>query len=77
MGSVKMSQMYGICCVPFFSKNRLSKILFKSFPKNAQIVNFKNPDMDLIRRIHPECGFYRFMIRFGFAQKTQNPLLVV
>ena len=65
-----MSQMYGICCVPFFSKNRLSKILFKSFPKNAQIVNFKNPDLDLIRRIHPECGFYEFMIRFWICPKT-------
>ena len=38
--------------------------------KNAQIVNLKNPDLDLIRRIHPECGFYEFMIRFWICPKT-------
>ena len=32
--------------------------------KNAQIVNLKLPDLDLIRRIPPGCGFYGFMIRF-------------
>ena len=47
------------------------------FPRNAQFVNLKNPDLDLIQRIHPECGFYGFMIRFwirksgsGFSQKN-------
>ena len=45
----------------FFSKNRLSKILFlKHFPKKARIVNLKSPDLDLIRKIHPECRFYFF-----------------
>ena len=47
--------MYGICTLRtfyFFSKNRLTKILFSNpFPKNAQIVNLKNPDLDLIRRV--------------------------
>ena len=61
------------------AKSGLSKILFSNpFPKkNAQIANLKNPDFDLIRRIHPECGFYGFMIRFwirksgfGFPKKT-------
>ena len=72
-----MSYMYGICYVPFFSKNRLSKVPSSNpFPpqKNAQIVNFKNRDLDLIRRIHLECGFYGFMIRFWICpQKTRNP----
>ena len=64
-----MSYMYGICCVPFlFSKNRLSKILFSNpFPKKRSDVN-----LDLIRRIHSECGFYGFMIRFWICpQKRQ------
>ena len=59
--------MYGICCVPFLSGKPLVKnTFFKSFPKKIapQIVNLKNPDLDLIRRIHPECGFYGFTIRF-------------
>ena len=59
----------------FLWENRLSNwILFwNPFQKqNAQVVNLKNPDLDLIRRIHPACGFYGFMIRliFGFAQKN-------
>ena len=33
-------------------------------------MNLKNPDLDLIRRIHPECGFYRFMIRFWICPKN-------
>ena len=73
-GSVRMSYMYGICYVPFFfSKNRSSKVLFSNpFPKNAQIVNLKNPDLDLIRRIHPEGGFCGFMIRFWICQKKNK-----
>ena len=27
-------------------------------------MNLKNPDLDLIRRIHLECGFYGFMTLF-------------
>ena len=38
--------------------------------KNAQIVTLKNPDLDLIRRIHSECGFYGFMIRFSISPKS-------
>ena len=38
-------------------------------------MNLKNPDLDLIGRIHPERGFYGFMIRFWIAQKTQNTFL--
>ena len=37
---------------------------------NAQIVNLKNPDLDLIRRIHPERGFYGFMISFWICPKN-------
>ena len=32
--------------------------------KNARIVYLKNPDLDLIWRIHSKCGFSGFMIRF-------------
>ena len=55
-----------LLCTIFVRKTACQKYFFKSFPKkNApQIVNLKNPDLDLIRRIHPECGFYGFTIRF-------------
>ena len=33
-------------------------------------MNVKNPDLDLIRKILRGCGFYGFMIRFGFAPKN-------
>ena len=57
--------MSGSILYHFCSKNRLSQKLFSNpFPKTAQIVNLKNPDLELMRRIHPECGFYGFMIRF-------------
>ena len=49
----------------FFRKIASQKYFFQILSqKNAQFVNLKNPDLDLIRRIHPECGFYGFMIRF-------------
>ena len=69
IGSVRMS--YSICCAPFlFGKPLVKNTFFKSFPKKtAQIVNVKNPELDLIRKILPGCGFYGFMIRFGFAPK--------
>ena len=60
-----MSYIYGVRCVPF--EKPLAKILSQ---KNAEIVNLKNPDLDLIRRIHPECEFYGFLIRFGFAKSV-------
>ena len=43
------------------------------FQKNAQIVNLKNPHLDLIRRIHPECGVYGFMIRFLICPPPSPP----
>ena len=56
---------------PFFCEKPLVKNTFQILSqKNAQIVNLKNPDLDLIRRIHPECGFYEFMIRFWICPKT-------
>ena len=71
-GSVRVSYMYGICCAAFlFGKQLVKNTFFKSFPKKtAQIVNVKNTDLDLIRKILPGCGFYGFMIRFGFAPKN-------
>jgi len=39
-------------------------------------VYLKNSDLDLISRIHPECGFYGFMIRYCIIlKKMQNPFL--
>ena len=69
-----MSYMQDICYVPFFLEKPLVKsTFFKSFPpKNVQIVNLKNLDLDLIRRIHPECGFYGFMIRLWICPKKRK-----
>ena len=69
-----MSYMQDICYVPFFLEKPVVKsTFFKSFPpKNVQIVNLKNLDLDLIRRIHPECGFYGFMIRLWICPKNAN-----
>ena len=73
-----MSYLYDICHVPFFfRKNACQKYFFKILsPKKAQIVNLKNPDLDLIQRIHPKCGFYGLMTCFWICPpKTQNPFL--
>ena len=69
--------MYGICCVPFFFRKTACQIQeYFQFQipsqKSAQIVNLKNPDLDLIRRIHPECRFYGFMIRFWICLKKRK-----
>ena len=43
----------------FFRKTACQKCFFQILPqKNALIVNLRNTDLDLIRRIHPECGFF-------------------
>ena len=50
-----------ICFVPFFfsRKTACQKHVCQIFSqKTAQIVNLRNTDLDLIRRIHPECGFF-------------------
>ena len=71
--------MYHIFCVPFFfflffRKTACQKYFFlKPFPKKARIVNLKNPDLDLIRKIHPECGFYGFMIQIWIFPKKTHP----
>ena len=44
--------------------------------KNAQIVNLKNQDLDLIRRINSQCGFYGFMIRIWILPKEKRTLCV-
>ena len=33
-------------------------------------MTLKNPDLDLIRSILLECGYFGFMIRFGFRQNN-------
>ena len=62
LGSVRMSYMNGICCVPFLFENCLSEILFSNpFPKEhsdceSQKSGFgfdlKNPPRVWILRIH-------------------------
>ena len=72
-----MSYMYGISCVPFYlRKTACQKYFFQILSqKNAQFVNLKKPDLDLIRRIHPECGFYGFMIRFWICAKNAKSVI--
>ena len=68
--------MYGICTLRtflFFEKPLDKKKFFQIlFQKNAQIVNLKNPDLDLIRRV------WILWIRDPFLdllQKRQNSFL--
>ena len=77
IGSVRMSHIYGICCVPFLFGNPLVKsTFFKSLPKKrsdceSQKTGFgfdsKNPLRERILWIHDP-----FLV---FPQKTQNPFL--
>ena len=54
----------------------LFQILFAPLPpppkKPTQIEIFKNPDLDLIRRIRQESGFYGFMIGFWICPKRRK-----
>ena len=59
-----MSYMNAIFRVPFFVRKTACQKYFFQILSQGKIVNLKNPDLDLIRRIHLECGFYGFMIRF-------------
>ena len=57
---------------PFFflRKTACQKYFFLILSqKNTQILNLKNPNLDLIRRIHPESVFYGSMIRFWTCPK--------
>ena len=38
------------------------------------MVNLKNPDLDLIRSILIECGYFGFMIRFWISPKKRKIL---
>ena len=54
-----------LLCTIFVRKTAGQKYFFQILSqKTAQTVNLKNPNLDLIRRTHPDCGFYKFMIRF-------------
>ena len=35
-------------------------------------MNLKNPDLDVIRSILLECGYFRFMIRFWISPKKRK-----
>ena len=69
-----------LCYVPFLIGKPLATF-FKSFSppsppppqkKPTQIEIFKNPDLDLIRRIRQESGFYGFMIGFWICPKRRK-----
>ena len=57
----------------FFEKPLVKNTFFKTFPKKSSEREFKNPDLDLIRNIHPECGFYGFMIQIWIFPKKTHP----
>ena len=53
-----------LCCTVCFIRQIAGQKYFFQirFQKNGQMVNLERPDLDLIRRSHPECGFYGFKI---------------
>ena len=60
----------------FCMENRLTKRLFSDLvPKNSQVVNLKNPDLDWSGESIRSVDFMDSWSVFGFHQKTQNPLL--
>ena len=63
-----------ICCVPFFffEKPLDKNTFFKSFPKkNDRIVNLRNTDLDLLRRIHLKSGFFGSHPRHASRTRTR------
>ena len=77
MGSVRIHTCtISVACDSFsffFEKPLVKNTFFKTFPKKSSEREFKNPDLDLIRNIHPECGFYGFMIQIWIFPKTTHP----
>ena len=68
--SVRMSYMYSICCAPFLFGKPLAKNIFSNpFPKKRSVCESQKSGFGLIPRIHPECGFYGFVIRFWIFPK--------
>ena len=63
-----------ICFVPFFfsRKTACQNYVCQIFcQKTAQIVNRRNTDLDLIQRIHPECGFFGSHPRHASRTRTR------
>ena len=77
MGSVRIHTCtISVACDSFsffFEKPLVKNTFFKTFPKKSSEREFKNPDLDLIRNIHPECGFYGFMIQIWIFPKKTHP----
>ena len=77
MGSVRIHTCtISVACDSFsffFEKLLVKNTFFKTFPKKSSEREFKNPDLDLIRNIHPECGFYGFMIQIWIFPKKTHP----
>ena len=79
IGSVLISYVYGICCQHpvFVRKTARQKYCLHTFPyenKCSKGGSQMNADLDFIRRIHPECGFQGFTIRFWICSKTRKIL---
>ena len=71
--SVRMSYMYGICSVRFlFGKPLVKNIFSNPSPKKRSVCESQKSGFGLIPRIHPECGFYGFMIRFWIFPKKRT-----
>ena len=71
-------------CTILVRKTACQKYFFQILsPKNVQTVNLKNPDLYLIRGIHPKRGLSGFMIRAwntpppkkNQKKRTKNPVL--
>ena len=69
---VSLTVIHGSFCVSYLH----GKLLVKNFqiltPKNAEVVNLKNADLDLIRSILLECGYFGLMVRFWISPKKRK-----
>ena len=70
-----------ICCFGFFFLifHFYVHLLYKNFRllltvlgHHTQVVNLKNPELDLIWRIHSEWGLNKFMIRFMISPQKRK-----
>ena len=61
-------------CIIFAWKTACQKYSFQILSqKNAEVVNLKNPDLDLIRSILLECGYFGFVTHFRIFPKKTHP----
>ena len=71
IGLVRMSYMYGIYCVQFFfRKSACQKYFFQILSQKTLRLWMSKIRWLWIHEIHPECGFYGFVIRFWICPKN-------